>query len=250
MGRTVAKEVTNRNEVRAAIAEGGWNVVYGDLINEGDVLTFIISIPTGAVGGWVAQQVQAQLAKFSQSLSEVSDDVVLQATNYLGNLIKGGGSGESDIHGLGVKGGFATYNRHMEYFLWGRKIGSHDLPNNHQPYIAIRVTKPLPPQGTVPQVPPITTKGLVLQTGTSLHETDNTFDFAVGDWNQDGKPDLFAIKKSNTGSNSTEVHILSGASNFQNFIFQKGTALHQTDDTFDFALGDWNQDGKPDLFII
>lgn len=59
MGRTVAKEVTNRNDVRAAIAAGGWDVVWGDLINEGDVLTFVISIPIGTVGGWVAQQVQA-----------------------------------------------------------------------------------------------------------------------------------------------------------------------------------------------
>lgn len=144
MGKTVAKEVTNRNEVRAAIAAGGWDVVYGDLINEGDLLTFVISIPTGTVGGWVAQQVQAQVTKFSQSLSDVSDDVIQQATTFLEGLMKGRGSGESNIHGLGVKGGFATYNRHMEYHLWGKKVGSHSLPNNHQPYIALRVTEPLP----------------------------------------------------------------------------------------------------------
>jgi hypothetical protein len=119
---------------------------YGDLINEGDVLTFIISIPTGTVGGWVTQQVQAQLKKFSQSLSDVSEEVVEQATHYLRGLMKGRGSGEANIHGLGVKGGFATYHRHMDYFLWGHKVGSHALPNNHQPYIALRVTKPLPPK--------------------------------------------------------------------------------------------------------
>ncbi|PKY07475.1 hypothetical protein P168DRAFT_287955 [Aspergillus campestris IBT 28561] len=146
MGRTSGKEVTNRNQVRADIAAGGWEVVWGDLINEGDVLTFLISIPTGSVAGWVTQQVQAQLAKFSQSLGDVSDDVVAQATTYLENLMKGRGSGEADINGLGVKGGFATYSRHMEYYLWGRKVGSHALPNNHQPYIALRVTKPLPPK--------------------------------------------------------------------------------------------------------
>lgn len=146
MGKTVAKEVTNRNEVRAAIAAGGWNVVYGDLINEGDILTFAISIPTGTVEGWVTQQIQAQLTKFSQSLSDVSDDVVVAATEYLHGLMKmkGHHSGEADIHGLGVKGGFATYNRHVDYFLWGKKVATHPLPNNHQPYIAIRVTKPLP----------------------------------------------------------------------------------------------------------
>ncbi|KAJ5500051.1 hypothetical protein N7453_009102 [Penicillium expansum] len=93
-------------------------------------------------------------------------------------------------------------------------------------------------------------QGFVLQTGTPLHETDDTFSFAVGDWNQDRRPDLFAIKKSNTGTKSTEVHILSGASNFQTFILQTGTPLHETDDTFSFAVGDWNQDGRPDLFAI
>ena len=90
----------------------------------------------------------------------------------------------------------------------------------------------------------------ILQTGTALHETDQTFDFAVGDWDRDGRPDLIAIKKSNTGSHSTEVHILSGASNFQEFILQTGTALHETDQTFDFAVGDWDRDGRPDLIAI
>lgn len=144
MGRTVAREVTNRNDVRAEIAAGGWEVVWGDLINEGDLLTFIISIPTGTVAGWVSQQVEAQVVKFQQSLKDVSEDVVQQAIDYLDGLMKHNRKGEADISGLGVKGGFATYQRHMEYYLWGRKIGSHALPNNHQPYIAIRITKALP----------------------------------------------------------------------------------------------------------
>ena len=66
----------------------------------------------------------------------------------------------------------------------------------------------------------------------------------------DGRPDLVAIKKSNTGTNSTEVHILSGGSNFQQFILQTGTALHPTDQTFDFAMTDWDGDGRPDLVAI
>ncbi|OBT92524.1 hypothetical protein VE01_09453 [Pseudogymnoascus verrucosus] len=147
LGVTKEEEVTNRNEVRAAIAEGGWDVIWGDLINEGDLLTFIISLPTGTTGEWVALQVQAQLAKFSQRLGDVSEVVLAQATNFINGLIKRKGSGETDINGLGIKGGFATYHRHMEYTLAGAKVGSHDLPNNQQPYIALRVTKPLPPKG-------------------------------------------------------------------------------------------------------
>ncbi|KAB8067088.1 hypothetical protein BDV29DRAFT_163766 [Aspergillus leporis] len=90
----------------------------------------------------------------------------------------------------------------------------------------------------------------ILHTGTALHITDETFAFAMTDWNGDGRPDLVAIKKSNTGTNTTEVHILSGASNFQNFILHTGTALHNTDETFAFAMTDWNGDGRPDLVAI
>lgn len=90
----------------------------------------------------------------------------------------------------------------------------------------------------------------LLQTGTVLHQTDHSFQFAVADWNKDGRQDLFIIKKSNTGTRSTEVSILSGASNFQNYLLQTGTPLHQTDETFTFGVADWTGDGKPDLFII
>jgi hypothetical protein len=80
----------------------------------------------------------------------------------------------------------------------------------------------------------------VLQTKTALHETDNTFEFAVA-----SNRDLVAIKKSSTGSNKTEVHILSAASNYQQFSLQTGTALHQTDQTFEFAIAQ-----NRDLFAI
>ncbi|KAF9767982.1 hypothetical protein IL306_014778 [Fusarium sp. DS 682] len=91
---------------------------------------------------------------------------------------------------------------------------------------------------------------LILQTGTALHHTDNKVNFMMTDWNGDGLPDLVAIMKGSNGTNSMEVHILSGASNFQDFILQTGTALHNTDDTFDFAMTDWNGDGRPDLVAI
>ena len=70
-----------------------------------------------------------------------------------------------------------------------------------------------------------------LQTGTALQNTDHTFEFCFA-----SNRDLFAIKKSNTASNSTEVHILSVASGYQQFTLQTGTALPTTDATFEFCL--------------
>ncbi|EXA30607.1 hypothetical protein FOVG_18027 [Fusarium oxysporum f. sp. pisi HDV247] len=93
-------------------------------------------------------------------------------------------------------------------------------------------------------------QSFILQTGTALQETDDTFAFAMGKWDAASKPDLFAIKKSKTGTKSTEMHVLSGASGFQKFILQTGTGLHETDATFDFAVADWNADGCPDLVVV
>lgn len=79
-----------------------------------------------------------------------------------------------------------------------------------------------------------------LQTGTGLHETGNDFEFALT-----ATRDLVAIKKKNTGSHSTEVHILSARSNYQSFILQTGTGLHETGDDFEFEFGSNN-----DLYAI
>ena len=70
-----------------------------------------------------------------------------------------------------------------------------------------------------------------LQTGTPLHETDNSFEFLLAP-----NLDIFAVKKNNTDTQSTEVAILSASSNYQSFILQTGTALHETGSNFQFTL--------------
>ena len=93
-------------------------------------------------------------------------------------------------------------------------------------------------------------KSWILQTGTILHETGENWEFCLGDYNKDGFVDLFGIKKFETGTNSTEIHILSGKNNFQSFLLQTGTILHETGDSWAFCLGDYNNDGYLDLFAI
>ncbi|HEX8075287.1 MAG TPA: VCBS repeat-containing protein [Thermoleophilaceae bacterium] len=94
----------------------------------------------------------------------------------------------------------------------------------------------------------------LLQTGTPISEQDAAanFDFACGDFNGDGRPDLLCLKKTSTGTGALEVHVLSGASNYQQFLLQTGTPISEQDAAanFDFACGDFNGDGRPDLLCL
>lgn len=91
---------------------------------------------------------------------------------------------------------------------------------------------------------------ILLQYGTALEETDENWSFGMGKWGTGDKPDLFAIKRSDTGTNTTEVHILCGDNNFQSYLLQTSTGLHETDSQFDFIVTDWNGDGRPDLVAV
>lgn len=62
---------------------------------------------------------------------------------------------------------------------------------------------------------------------TILHPTINNFEFLLGDYNNDGYVDLYCIKKRFTGSNSLEVHILSGKSNYQKWLLQTGLNIQK-----------------------
>jgi hypothetical protein len=90
----------------------------------------------------------------------------------------------------------------------------------------------------------------LLQTGTILHETDESWDFVAGDYNRDGATDILGIKKSSTGSGKTEVHIMDGATNYQSWLLQTGTVLHETDESWDFLVGDYNSDGAIDILSV
>lgn len=93
-------------------------------------------------------------------------------------------------------------------------------------------------------------QNFLINTGTALHETPSNFDFGIGDYNKDGKEDIYAIKKAGTGTNSTEIHILNGSNNFQNFLINTGTALEETGDNVEFSVGDFNKDGNPDIYAV
>jgi hypothetical protein len=70
--------------------------------------------------------------------------------------------------------------------------------------------------------------------------TDGQWVFVLGDYNGDGKPDLYGINKVGTGANDrTEVHIMDGADQYRSYLLHRETALGSTgtDCQWDFATG-------------
>lgn|GEM_PF-1676445 len=77
------------------------------------------------------------------------------------------------------------------------------------------------------------------------------FDFGLGDYDGDGLLDFYTINK-NGLSGKTEVHVLSGASGFQNYIAHISTGLGMTGSgsSWVFGVSDYNLDGRPDVYAI
>lgn len=90
----------------------------------------------------------------------------------------------------------------------------------------------------------------LLQTSTSIPLSEN-WDFDLGDYNNDGKKDLYCFFKSpNQKADSTEVHILDGATNLQKFLLQQALPLSQTNENWHFKVADGDHDGKDDVYAI
>lgn len=76
-------------------------------------------------------------------------------------------------------------------------------------------------------------------------------DYDLADYNRDGVSDMYVIQHQSTNSGMTEVRVLDGKSNFTRHIGGWVTAdgLH-SDNGVSYAVGDYNSDGKPDVYSI
>ncbi len=93
----------------------------------------------------------------------------------------------------------------------------------------------------------------MLSTTTALSSVPNDYswNFELGDYNSDGNPDLYAIKKV-SGTGKTEIRILNATGNFNSFLLNRTTLLGQTgsDNAWSFKVGDYNRDGALDIYAI
>ena len=82
---------------------------------------------------------------------------------------------------------------------------------------------------------------------TFANETDGTWTMA--NYDKDDIPDLVFIKTNNTPSGHVEVHVASGASNYQTRIFEGVTTFaNESDGTW--LMADYDKDHIPDLVFI
>jgi hypothetical protein len=81
----------------------------------------------------------------------------------------------------------------------------------------------------------------------NVSATDYTF--LLGHHDRDGVPDLFAIKRRGA-SGHTEVHVLDGASGYRSWSGHAVTPLPWTDDSYDFAVDDFDGDGWDEVWAI
>ena len=89
----------------------------------------------------------------------------------------------------------------------------------------------------------------ILEVGTTFApEDDGTW--LMADWDGDGILDLIFIKTADTDTGAIEVHIASGASNFQQRILEVGTAFTAPGPNGTWLLADFDGDGIPDLVFI
>lgn len=86
-----------------------------------------------------------------------------------------------------------------------------------------------------------------LKTG---YRPQHQFIFDASHWNGDDVADFVGFEQhgvSANGQRSTKLHVQNGVLGDGAFLFNKATALHQTDESWSLHLADWNSDGTQDL---
>ncbi|TXH75168.1 MAG: hypothetical protein E6Q88_03785 [Lysobacteraceae bacterium] len=176
----------------------------------------------------------------------------------LHSILRVGASGKTEVHILDGATTYRTFKAHIATALhqtgsdasWAFDLGDYNRDGTRDLYVIKR-------QGASNTTEVHVLNGangfqsFLLNTATALHVTGTTevWAFDLGDYNRDGILDLYAINRQGA-SNTTEVHVLNGANNFQSFLGHHATALGASGSTpnWVFKVGDYNRDGIADVY--
>ncbi|HEY5972161.1 MAG TPA: FG-GAP-like repeat-containing protein [Pseudoxanthomonas sp.] len=172
-------------------------------------------------------------------------DYNLDGTPDLYVINRVGASGKTEVYVLNGVGGYQTYLLQSASILgitgtnhaWQFELG--DMNNDAQLdlYAINKVGTSATEVFVLNAVGGF--KSYLLQKSTILGRsgTDNSWDFKVNDYNRDGIPDLYAIKKQ-AANNKTEIHVLNGSNLFQSYLTNVASALPATGTTsaWDFVV--------------
>ena len=91
--------------------------------------------------------------------------------------------------------------------------------------------------------------GLYFQRGNiALPVTDANWDFEVGELSGGGKPEIWGFNR-NPGGSNTVVHVING-DNWGLYVQAGNIALPGVDSTWNFELGNYDTNGKADIYGI
>jgi hypothetical protein len=138
---------SNRDQVRANVASGGWNVVWGVTITEAEYAKASIRIYSGSYAASFDGVLQRNIDTFRANAGGVTASAISEAIK---RSFKGRGT-MVRVGRAGVKAGLATYSRWRIVPTWvstnSKFIGAKwkivnkkvPLPSHHQPYVAFRL---------------------------------------------------------------------------------------------------------------
>jgi hypothetical protein len=172
--------------------------------------------------------------------------------------VKKNGASATEVHGLSASSKFKLFMLHVATPLgktgsddaWAFSFADYDRDGRHDLFAIKRVSakvevRILDGVGNF--------KSYLKKLTTVLPSLGNApgWELEVGDYNRDGKQDIYAIKK-NAASDHTEVHVLNGATFYGSYLLQVRTALGAVGAThsWKFALGDYDGDGVLDVFAL
>lgn len=172
-------------------------------------------------------------------------------------------SGRTEVHVMDGGADYQSFNWQMASALhptgsdqgWSFHLGDYNSDGVSDIYAINRQSSPPSPPFTLIHVMngADSYQSYLINLVSGLHSTgtDGAWQYALGDYNDDGVLDLYVVRK-NSGSGKTEVHILDGANWFQTFLLQIQTALSSTgvDNRWEFLVADHNGDGVVDLYAI